>query len=204
MPNYGGSQTQVNHSGGPYTVPIGTVFAWSGTGGAAIPTGYILCDGAPYLRATYPALFAVIGSGHGDGTKTNTGASSGLLAANAFNAPDQRGRLQRGIDNMGGPSGARGFDDVATNPRFAANTGGSAAGVGSKESDQFQGHWHNMYAQIELNGSDHGTGSGIGSPTVDMGTQGRDIVTDPSYGAPQVGNETRSANIAVVFIIKAF
>ena len=30
--------------------------------GAAAPTGYLLCDGASYLRATYPDLFTAIGT----------------------------------------------------------------------------------------------------------------------------------------------
>lgn len=204
MPNYGGTQTQVNHSERLYSVPIGTVLAWAGTGGAVIPAGFILADGTAYLKTSFQNLYNVILQGHGDGTLTNTGAASGISAANGFNVPDHRGRFLRGADNMSGSSGARGLDDVATNPRFAARTGGTASGVGSKEVDQFQGHWHNMYAAIELNGSNQGATSAIGTPTADAGYSGRDITTDPSYGAPSFGNETRPINIAVVFIIKAF
>lgn len=204
MPQYGGTQSQVNHSENIHSVPIGTVFAWAGTGGATLPVGFILCDGAAYLKTAFPALFSVIQQGHGNGTLTNTGASSGISSANGFNAPDHRGRFLRGADNMSGPSGARSLDDVTTNPRFAANAGGTATGVGSKEADQFQGHWHNMYAVIELCGSDHGAVSAINPPTIDASYQGRDITTDPSFGTPLFGNETRPVNLAVVFIIKAF
>ena len=204
MPNYGGTQTQTNHSEYIFSMPIGTTLAWAGTGGAALPVGWVLCDGTAYLNTTYPALRQVIQQTHGDGTHTNTGASSGFTAVQAFNVPDHRGRFHRGADNMSGSSGARNLDDVSAAARFAANVGGSAGGVGSKEADQFQSHWHNMYAAIELNGSNSGSISAIGVPTNDAFYQGRDIATDPSYGTPLVGNETRPVNIAVVFIIKAF
>lgn len=53
-------------------------------GGAVAPTGYLLCDGTSYLRATYPDLFAVIG--------TTYGAADGTH----FNVPDLRGRVPLG------------------------------------------------------------------------------------------------------------
>lgn len=52
----------------------GEVKIWGGTI-ASIPSGYLLCDGASLLRASYPALFAAIG--------TNNGAVDG----NHFNLP---------------------------------------------------------------------------------------------------------------------
>jgi microcystin-dependent protein len=65
-------------------------------GGAAAPTGWLLCDGAAISRATYAALFAVVGTvfGAGDGSTT-------------FNILDLRGRLALGKDNMGGSSANR-------------------------------------------------------------------------------------------------
>jgi microcystin-dependent protein len=50
-------------------------------GGAALPAGYLDCDGASYLRTTYPALFAAIG--------VTWGAADGTH----FNVPDLRGRV---------------------------------------------------------------------------------------------------------------
>lgn len=62
--------------------------------GAAAPTGWLICDGASLLRATYPALFDALG-----------GASSpwGLADGTHFNVPDYRGRVPVGAD----PSGVR-------------------------------------------------------------------------------------------------
>lgn len=47
--------------------PIGSMLAFAGS---TAPTGWLLCNGASVLRATYPALFAVIGTTYGsvDGT----------------------------------------------------------------------------------------------------------------------------------------
>jgi microcystin-dependent protein len=57
--------------------PIGAIFEWPT---ATIPDRWLLCDGQSLLRATYPALFAILGTSYGavDGTH--------------FNVPDMRGR----------------------------------------------------------------------------------------------------------------
>ena len=57
--------------------PIGAIFEWPT---ATIPDRWLLCNGQSLLRATYPALFAILGTSYGsvDGTH--------------FNVPDMRGR----------------------------------------------------------------------------------------------------------------
>jgi microcystin-dependent protein/uncharacterized metal-binding protein len=49
------------------TPPAGSITMF---GGASAPTGYLNCDGASVVQATYPALFAAIGTAYGsvDGT----------------------------------------------------------------------------------------------------------------------------------------
>ena len=49
------------------TVPVGAISMY---GGNSAPSGWLLCDGTSYLRATYPSLFAAIGTTFGsvDGT----------------------------------------------------------------------------------------------------------------------------------------
>ena len=77
----------------PQAVPPGTIVAHAGTR----PTGWLSCRGAAVSRATYPALFAVLGTrfGAGDGSTT-------------FNLPDLRGRFPYGasvdadVGNTGG------------------------------------------------------------------------------------------------------
>jgi microcystin-dependent protein len=69
---------------------IGEVRAFAGPA-ASVPSLWYLCYGQAVSRATYYALFAVIGTtwGAGDGSTT-------------FNMPDLRGRAMAGVDNMGG------------------------------------------------------------------------------------------------------
>lgn len=61
-------------------LPVGTLLEglWS-----AAPTGYLLLDGTVLVRATYPALFAILG------TTYNTGGETGVQ----FRLPDFRGRV---------------------------------------------------------------------------------------------------------------
>lgn len=55
--------------------------------GASAPTGYLLCDGASVSRATYAALFAIIG--------TTYGSADG----STFNVPNLKGRVIVGFDS---------------------------------------------------------------------------------------------------------
>jgi microcystin-dependent protein len=78
------------------SVPTGAVLSHAG---AAAPTGWVLCDGASYLRSGDPAgldaLFALIGTTYGSADGTH------------FNVPDLRGRTIAGY-------AAAGHADVAT------------------------------------------------------------------------------------------
>lgn len=53
-----------------YVTPVGGIILY---GAASAPTGWLLCNGASLLRASYAALFAVIGTTFGsvDGTHFN-------------------------------------------------------------------------------------------------------------------------------------
>lgn len=70
-------------------------------GGAAAPSGWLLCDGGAISRATYATLFAVIGTSFGVGDGSTT-----------FNVPDLRGRTPVGkgshtsVDALGESEGA--------------------------------------------------------------------------------------------------
>jgi microcystin-dependent protein len=75
------------------TTPSGSVSAYAGS---AAPTGWLLCSGAAVSRATYAALFAIVGTTYGIGDGSTT-----------FNLPDLRGRAVAGVDNMGGTAANR-------------------------------------------------------------------------------------------------
>lgn len=62
-------------------VPPGSVVSFAG---ATVPTGWLICDGASYLRADYNSLFGVIGVAFGAADGTH------------FNVPDLRGRVAVG------------------------------------------------------------------------------------------------------------
>lgn len=56
-----------------------------GHAGATAPAGWLMCDGNSYLRASYPALFAEIGTIYGAADGTH------------FSVPDLRGRFPIGV-----------------------------------------------------------------------------------------------------------
>lgn len=67
--------------------PIGSIIPY---GGATAPTGWFICDGTELVRATYPELFAVIGTSFGtpsDNTK--------------FKLPDLREATTKGVGLTG-------------------------------------------------------------------------------------------------------
>jgi microcystin-dependent protein len=73
----------------PWICPVGTVLDYLGT---AIPTGWLKCDGSVQVRATYPKLYAVMG------TRFNTGGETSAQ----FRLPDLRGRVAAGVDDGSG------------------------------------------------------------------------------------------------------
>ena len=64
------------------SIPVGSISLFAG---AALPEGYLLCDGAALSRTVYAELFSAIGTtwGEGDGSTT-------------FNLPDFSGKFIRG------------------------------------------------------------------------------------------------------------
>jgi microcystin-dependent protein len=73
--------------------PAGSVISYAGS---TAPTGWLLCFGQSVSRATYAALFAVVGTTYGVGDGSTT-----------FNLPDLRGRAVAGKDDMGGSAANR-------------------------------------------------------------------------------------------------
>lgn len=69
---------------GNMMLPPGVVVPYAGS---AAPAGWLLCDGAAVSRATYAALFAIIGVVYGAGDGSTT-----------FNVPNYKGRVPVGVD----------------------------------------------------------------------------------------------------------
>lgn len=72
------------------------------------PAGYLICDGSAISRATYSALFAIIGTNYGTGDGTTT-----------FNIPDATGRVFRSI---GGASGEAVYGQNGSNNVYQDNS----------------------------------------------------------------------------------
>ncbi len=153
-------------------IPAGLSCTFCGT---SAPTGWLMCDGASYLRSTYPDLFAVIG--------TSVGAADGTH----FNVPDFRGRFLRGVDN-----GAGRDPDAAG--RTAMATGGNIGdNVGSIQADAFDSHVHDVKgSRAEVSVNNRVRVSGLGSASFFPGNDSE------ATG----GNETRPINAYVNHIIK--
>jgi|SRR5215470_2156583 len=168
----------------PYSsvLPAGIIMAY---GGAAAPTGWLLCDGRSVLRSDYPNLFAAIG--------TTYGAADGLH----FSVPDLRGRVPCGLDGgtgrisavvanamgaVGGQAqtratGLSGYVDVnvSVNVSGSASVSGGLNGyIYSTSGSGLQFGGGGFFAEQNdlvtvsgtLNGSSSGSGSGSGSGTI--------------------------------------
>lgn len=68
---------------------------------AAVPDGWLKCNGAPLSRATYAALFSAIGTTYGAGDGVTT-----------FNLPDLRGEFLRALDDGRGVDAGRGLGSL--------------------------------------------------------------------------------------------
>lgn len=131
-------------------MPIGAGCLWY-TGTA--PDGYIIADGTPKNRASYPALFALWGTtfGAGDGSTT-------------FGIPDKRGYISIGKAASGTASAAIGgtfgsLDHVHTGPSHThtinshthdmgnhTHTGGAHTHAGPDHVHFIQAHYHDVNA----------------------------------------------------------
>lgn len=154
--------------GGSSKVP-GEVFWFAGT---TPPSGSLLADGSAVSRTTYAALFAAIGTAHGEGDGSTT-----------FNLPDIEGRFIRGRDN------GAGRDPDAAGRSAAATGGNSGDAVGSVQDDELESHTHTVSWQTTSNTTT--TGSAPRAVAI-PGTGNATPATTSSTGG---STETRPKNI---------
>lgn len=154
----------------------GVVFPFGGT---SAPTGFLMCDGSAVSRATYAALFSVIGTAFGAGDGSTT-----------FNVPELRGEFIRGLDNGRGVDAGRvrgsGQGDAIRNitgsvANFYRLIAGQAAGVMSQS----------PYGSTPAKGGSAGTDAGDNA-SIDI---------DVSRQVPTAA-ENRPRNVAMHYIIK--
>lgn len=166
-------------------IPAGSIIAF---GALAAPAGWLICDGLAVSRATYAALFAVIGTtfGNGDGSTT-------------FNLPDMRGQFARGFDTSGSRDPGRTFGTTQASALQAhqhIETIPEIFNPGNTQQYQF-GMTTVTYTTIGVDTA--GTGTVNFSLTNDGTTYSG---YNPNSGGQVVSNETRPTNVAVSFIIK--
>ncbi len=140
----------------------------------AAPSGFLACDGSAVSRATYSALFGLVGTTYGAGNGSTT-----------FNLPDLRGEFIRGLDNGRGVDPARvhgsaqtdafqgHHHDVKVSTTQVGNNGGGGVGTGNLRGD------------------------GLGTLA-----QAKDVASNGSNGSPRIASETRPRNIALLACIK--
>ena len=159
------------------TTPSGLISAF---GGAVAPTRYLICDGSAVSRTTYANLFAAIGTAWGSGDGSTT-----------FNLPDLRGMFLRG---------------AGTHATLKKANGNSFAGpaIGASQNDQEQGHIHNQQGQSGGGGSSNMSAVSQNQSTANEGTATYTYgpSADGTNGTPRAGDETRSVNFGVTYIIK--
>lgn len=166
--------------------PTGAIIAY---GGVSAPSGYLLCDGSSYLRATYPALFTAISTAYGTADGTH------------FNVPDLRGQFLRGV------SGASSNDPGKASRTAMATGGNTGNNVGSIQTQATAknglvlsdpGHTHGISA---ADGSNPDTTNIVAAPvqaTTTISTNSASSGVSLSAGDA----ETRPINAYVNFIIK--
>ena len=160
------------------SVPIGTVISYVGkleTVNELASEGWLLCDGRSIPNTQYPELFNTIGTGFGGSADPD------------FNLPDLRGMFLRGAD-----LDAQHDPDIAGRAAqpVNGNTGKTVDAIGSRQSDQFAAHTHDVTASYLFGPDETYVVSGGGSTPV-----------GPASCANTGGSETRPKNVYVYYLI---
>lgn len=160
-------QTQINTTLG---VPVGSVFHIAGPN---VPVGYLEANGAAVSKATYPALYQVLGAAASPYGQTST----------EFNLPDLRGEFIRGWDH------SRGID--------------SGRALGTAQADQNKSHNHQMLWTNYTGGGGSGLTDPVNPLDVTSPTQTASSTGRTGWGVTYSGgDEGRPRNIALMPIIK--
>lgn len=131
---------------GASLLPAGVIVQYGGT---AAPTGWLLCNGASVLRATYPDLFTAIGTTYGavDGTHFTLPDSTGRVLAGKESVATRLTTAGCGIDGatLGAAGGSQNITLITA---------------------QLPSHTHTGTTSIESDFHDHGfnaatTGTGV-------------------------------------------
>ena len=145
-----GDQNKVLTGSGEWKHASGVPIGFIGYYGATTPpAGFLKCDGAAVGRATYPELYAVIGTTYGEGDGETT-----------FNLPDLIGRFAEGSATPGTVKEA-GLPNIKGVSNIGGNASKSALAGGALKQVRYQKNWIlngaasdiNDLAEVELDAS---------------------------------------------------
>jgi microcystin-dependent protein len=141
----------------------------------AAPSGWLAANGSAVSRTTYAGLFAAIGTTYGAGDGSTT-----------FTLPDLRGIFVRG-------SGSQQISGITY-----------SGTLGTKQADAMQGHLHRQTTRaVSVNNGNNYTGIPLGNADTVNGANTGSPIDDGTNGTPRTASETRPANIALLYCIKA-
>lgn len=170
------------------SVPAGTIQPFGGSS-TEVPDGWMLCNGTAIDREEFKDLYQAIGIRYGAGNNQTT-----------FNLPDLRGMFLRGANN--------GRTDEYKDPDVDSRTAnglGNKDDAGSKQSDAFQGHHHELYGKSGGGTTFTNTlGTNPASSYKTLANQSfvETAISDGINGTTRISSESRSKNMYVNYIIK--
>ena len=152
------------------------------------PDGWHICNGGEYSLASYPELYAVIGTTWGELTD-----GSGDTGDTHFRVPDLRGEFLRGFDDASG-----------NDPDAADRTGGNVVGSSQLSMVRDHVHWLESWAGQGGQGYQNPRNAGYGGAgPYGESIYSRQISDDTTTNKNFVGgSETRPRNKYVQFCIK--
>lgn len=135
----------------PVTLPVGVCFIWFTP---AAPSGYLICDGSAVSRATYSALFVVVGTAYGAGDGSTT-----------FNLPNLSVRFPLGLgappwNTVAGFGGAIDHNHTSAAHLHAAGTLAGPSHTHAAGSFAAANHTHSFSATSGTAGGGNGVTSG--------------------------------------------
>ena len=157
------------------TTPVGTILPWTA---ATAPTGFLKCDGSAVSRATYAALFEVVGTTYGVGDGSTT-----------FNLPDLTSRTMVAANTSTSVGQAGGLNKVT--PTLNQNLAATAPAVTGAVTANVTGNVSAGVGNLAVNAA-----TLTGDVTADVGTLASSTTINGAPGATQNLGTSVSQNLA--------
>lgn len=184
-------------------LPVGTILPYAG---ATAPTGYLICDGRTLGKEADDTTFP---DGSGSGAPAVYGTQYETLY-NVLAAAAERWEIPAGTATWGThkiylPNLQDAFlrGEVGGATSIFTDSTKRSAGLGKKQDDAMQGHYH---ASLQTNfwtnaAAGSGLAAGAGFTGAAQTTTGAPV-TDGTNGTPRTATESRPKNVGVNYIIK--